>query len=106
MNFKSVGGRSGPTLLELVYEADVVLIQSNKTKQVYVAKNRYSNFRGDISLNSFIDLTTKMIAHQFYHGKLNMFQEGMIEELKKKITNVISEFKPKEKKRKGFYDHI
>ena len=75
------------SIMDKIYNANIVLsIEHNGT--IHVIKNRYGSY-GMKSLDTIIDLMSRMLACTVFNGKLEIFQEGLKVQLVEAIAKVL-----------------
>jgi len=77
--------RKGP----LEYKADLIFYVMSD--HVHVGKNRYNAKLGDITVDEFMNIVLEYFAKKVYNDIAVVFQEGLVKDLHKAISNVLDE---------------
>ena len=79
-------GRRSRTRLD--HQAHLIIYFLND--RIHVGKNRTGEV-GDITPDQFMNIALKYFARQIYHDVAEVFQQGLIDQIQKAITEVLKE---------------
>jgi hypothetical protein len=84
--------KKGESITMELYKANLAFIIDNKGK-FDIIKSRYGETKKDLSVNEIAELFSTLLAKARFKGITEVFEEGMKQDLKESMKNVINKYK-------------